>query len=33
MNLEKIYICACIWRGEINYLERGGGYGMVDLRL
>ena len=20
MNLEKTYVCACIWRKEINYL-------------
>ena len=32
MNLEKIYVCTCIWRLEINYLENKNGHGCVQLR-
>ena len=31
MNLEKIYVCACIKRIEINYLENKNGHGWVQL--
>ena len=31
MNLEEIFICACIWRTEINYLENKNGRGWVQL--
>ena len=31
MNLEKIYVCACIWRIEIKYLENKNGHGWVQL--
>ena len=32
MNLETIYVCACIWRTEIlNYLENKNGHGWVQL--
>ena len=24
MNPEKIFVCACIWRTEINYLQNNG---------
>ena len=32
MNLEKIYVCAFIWRTEINYLKNENGHGWVQLR-
>ena len=32
MNLEKIYVSACIWRTKINYLENENGHGLVQLR-
>ena len=31
MNLEKIYVCACIWITEINYLENKNGHVLVQL--
>ena len=31
MNLEKINVCAYIWRTEINYLENKNGHGWVQL--
>ena len=31
MNLEEIYVRACIWRTEINYLENKNCYGWVQL--
>ena len=31
MKLEKIFICACIWRTEIKYLENKNGHGWVQL--
>ena len=32
MNLEKIYVFACIFRTEINYSENKNGHGWVQLR-
>ena len=32
MNLEKLYLCVCIWRTDINYLENKNGHGWVQLR-
>ena len=31
MNLEKIFVCAYIWRKEINYLQNKNGHGGVQL--
>ena len=32
MSLEKIYVCACTLRTEINYLEKINGHDWVQLR-
>ena len=31
VNLKKIYVCACIWRTEINYLENKNGHSWAQL--
>ena len=31
MNLEKIYVCACIWRTEIKYLVYKNGHSWVQI--
>ena len=31
MNLGKIYVYACVWRTEINYLENKNGHEWVQL--
>ena len=31
MNLDKIYVCSCISRTEMNYLENKNGHGWVQL--
>ena len=30
-NIENIYVCTCIWRLEITYLENKNGHGWVRL--
>ena len=31
MNLEKIFVCTCIWRTEVNYSENKNGHGWVQV--